>query len=148
MDPEVVSHAQQWATKNRWYKPQGTDPDSRLMLSLDAQVHEDGFDPRTPEYWEELDERARKYLPHRYSRRANTVASRGEKEYEGGTAGAGSPVSGSDREVRGRTGSGSYVLSRERVEALKESGMWDDPEKRAKMIKRYQEADQAMKRGE
>jgi len=148
VDPEVVGMAQKWATRNRWYDPNGGDQDSRVVLALDEQLSREGFDPRTPEYWEELDDRSAKYLPHRYQRK--TPSRSGNSGYNNGAdaGGRGSPVGGSDREVRGRTSEGGYHLSPERVAALKESGMWDDPDKRARMIKRYQEADKQLQRGE
>ncbi len=31
----------------------------------------------------------------------------------------------------------TFTLSAEQVRAMKDAGMWDNPEKRAKMIKRY-----------
>ena len=35
----------------------------------------------------------------------------------------------------------TMTLSRERVQALKDAGMWDDPTKRAKAIRRYADFD-------
>jgi hypothetical protein len=47
-------------------------------------------------------------------------------------------VTGSEREsVGGRTGGSTFVLDPEQVRAMKDAGYWDDPVKRAKMIKRY-----------
>lgn len=40
-------------------------------------------------------------------------------------------------------GRNTFTLSAEQVRAMKDAGFWDDPEKRARMIKRYaQEARQ------
>jgi hypothetical protein len=37
-------------------------------------------------------------------------------------------------------------LSKERVEAMQQAGMWSDPAKRDKMIRRYMEQDKAASR--
>ena len=154
MDPGVIGAAQRWAAKNKWYDLQGRDPDSRVVLALDDQLASDGFDPRTPEYWEELDDRVKKYLPHRYGRggdgngrRQPGVSSGSETRYNNGGDVARSPVSGSEREVRGSNGSAEYPLSKERVDALKEAGLWEDPKARARMIARYREADKQQRQG-
>jgi hypothetical protein len=36
---------------------------------------------------------------------------------------------------------GGFKLSAERVKAMKEAGIWDDPERRQKMITKYRELD-------
>lgn len=42
------------------------DDDSRIAYALDLAVIEDGYDPNTEEYWEELEDRMRTHLPHRF----------------------------------------------------------------------------------
>jgi hypothetical protein len=34
-------------------------------------------------------------------------------------------------------GKNQFALTRDQVQAMKDAGMWDDPDKRAKMIRRY-----------
>jgi hypothetical protein len=47
-------------------------------------------------------------------------------------------VTGSGREFASNNGRGnSFTLSPDQVRAMKDAGMWDDAEKRAKMIRRY-----------
>lgn len=41
-----------------------SDPDSAIVLALDNQVFKDRYDPETPEYWSELEDRMRERLPH------------------------------------------------------------------------------------
>lgn len=131
IDPMVVKHAQDWMSSKEWYDPTGRDPDSRIALTIDNQLAEEGWDPRAPEYWQELDERLKKYLPHRMS--SNYTADNSSKRR--------SITSGSSQSGSTRSNAGEYRLSPERVRAMKDAGMWEDPEKRKRMIKRYMEID-------
>lgn len=136
IDPIVVKQAQNWMNTKAWYDPASGNEDTQIVMMLDKKLNAEGWDPRTQEYWDELDERAKKYLPHRYeSQRQVTAEQRQERRPPTGGSG------GSNRQ----TNSQSYTLSPERVRALKESGMWDDPVKRKQMIKRYMDHDKASK---
>ena len=129
-DPMLQRYAAKWMEANPWYSPQAKDMDSRIAMTVDQALADEGWDPKSSEYWEELDNRLSKVLPNRYTdftdekpvnRRPRSV------------------VTSSGREVSSsRGGSGnSFTLSREQVTAMKDAGMWDDPEKRNRMIKRY-----------
>ena len=51
-------------------------------------------------------------------------------------------VTGSDRDTRGgSTGGNQFVLSPDRVRAIKEAGRWDNITERNKMIRKYAEYD-------
>lgn len=129
-DPRLVRQARTWMDKNSWYDPQGGDPDSRIALTIDEAMSEEGWDPNTQDYWEELDNRLQKYLPHRYTADVGEKASSRSRPRN--------VVTGSGRESSPTSGGkNSYVLSPDRVKAMKEAGLWDDPEKRKRMIKRY-----------
>jgi len=133
LDPRLVNHAQEWMKSNRWYNPAGQDQDSRVALTLDQQLAQEGWDPTTPQYWQELDARVKKYLPHR----ANSGKISGTKPR--------STVSGSGRDSSARSPDKSYRLSAERVQALKDAGIWDDPKQRAEAVKRFREYDKQSK---
>jgi len=129
-DQQLQRLANQWMGKNEWYDPQGKDPDSKVALAIDQAMGEEGYDPRTREYWDELDNRLQKYLPHRYTEDATERPTR--------TSRPRSAVTGSGRESASSSGGkNSFTLSPEQVRAMKDAGMWDDAEKRAKMIRRY-----------
>ena len=127
-DPQLQRHASNWMANNSWYDPNGRDPDSKRALIEDQILAEENYDPKTQEYWEELDKRLQRVIPHRYtdpvdekprSRPRNAVTSSG-------------------REYASTNGRGnSFTLSPDQVRAMKDAGMWDDAEKRAKMIRRY-----------
>lgn len=131
VDPELKRLANEWMSDNDWYDPNGRDPDSRVALTVDQAMAEEGWNPATPKYWTELDKRLRKYLPHRYTDYDDDYQSKSRPR---------SAVVGSGRETASVAGGkNQFVLSPEQVRAMKDAGMWDDPEKRTKMIKRYAE---------
>jgi hypothetical protein len=109
---------------NPWYDPAGNDEDSQIAKIIDQRLHKEGWDPNTEEYWDELNDRLQKRLPHRYNQ--SDEPRRKPR----------SVVTGSGRESAPRGGA-QFVLSPEQVRAMKDAGFWEDPEKRAKMIKRY-----------
>jgi hypothetical protein len=129
-DPQLQRHANAWMSRNDWYDPQGGDADSRVALTIDQALAEEGFNPKTPEYWDELDNRLQKYLPHRYTGEEDERPSRNTRPR--------SAVTGSGREnASSRGGKNSFTLTPDQVRAMKDAGMWDDADKRAKMIRRY-----------
>lgn len=151
VDPRVASEARRFAARHTWYKGvQSQDPDSQVLTLIDNSVARDKFDPTTPEYWAELEARAKRYLPHRF----NTAEPAGGSE-NGYTGAAGeprpatgkprSPVGGSATGARTSTNGGGFVLSAERVAAMKEAGIWDDVDRRNKMIQRYKDQDRAQR---
>lgn len=135
IDQAVVRHAQGWMQGKEWYDPTGKNPDSRVALTIDNTLAEEGWDPRTPEYWEELDNRLQKYLPHRFTN------GKGSNYNEQNGSSRRLPTGGSGQGKSSQGSSGTYTLSPDRVRAMKEAGMWDDPDKRKKMIKRYMDQD-------
>lgn len=129
-DPQLQRLASAWMGNNPWYDPQGRDPDSKVALAIDQAMGEEGYNPRDPDYWEELDNRLQRYLPHRYTGEANERPTR--------TSRPRSAVTGSGRESATSSGGrNSFTLTPEQVRAMKDAGMWDDPDKRAKMVRRY-----------
>lgn len=154
VDPVVARNAQDFHKRNQWYKgPQSTDTDSVVLTSLDTAVAREGFQPNTPAYWRELESRARKYLPHRFDGGGGADLDADDGDAGAGAGGADynsaerdrgprSPVGGSSqRGNSGNKGGGAFQLSKERVAAMKEAGLWDNPEKRAKAIASYKSYD-------
>lgn len=137
-DPAVVNMAQSWMKDKSWYDPSGKDIDSRIALQIDQTLAQEGWNPRTKEYWEELDNRLQKYLPHRFT---NGTTSTYTEQHD--VTQRRPPTSGSSQGAAPRQG--EYRLSPERIRAIKEAGRWDDPEQRKKMIKSYMEYDRNRK---
>jgi hypothetical protein len=129
-DPKLQRYASEWMSENSWYDPQGRDQDSKVALAIDQAMGEEGWNPRTPEYWKELDKRLQNALPHRYTESVNERPRTSSRPRN--------VVTGSSRENAVSSGGrNTFTLSPEQVRAMKDAGMWDDPEKRAKMVRRY-----------
>lgn len=127
-NPQVTRLANSWMDRNDWYDPSSNDEDTAIAKVVDRKLTEEGWDPGSKEYWDELDRRLQKRLPHRYTDPVDDHSRRSKPR---------SVVTGSGREVGGGASRTTFVLSPEQVRAMKDAGLWDDPQKRANMIKRY-----------
>ena len=128
----VRENAESWMNKHKWYDPQGRDTDSRIAKVIDQELAADGWEPSDPEYWDELDSRLASRLPHRYA--AKGASKRTNPAPSGRSSNPGAGPSGT-----------TFTLSRERVQAIKDAGAWDDPSKRNQMIKAYASYDRQNK---
>lgn len=127
-DPMVQRMAADWMSRNNWYDPQAKDLDSEIAQKIDRTLTEEGFDPTQEDYWEELDERLQKYLPHR-SNTGYNERNRNQRPK--------SVVTSSGRESSGGVRPNEFRLTPDRVAAIKEAGMWDNTERRNKMIRNF-----------
>lgn len=155
LHPQVIAHAKNFMAKHPWYQgPRSQDLDSQFLAAIDRSLVNEGWNPATPAYWEEFEARATQRLPHRFGGGAADQGGGGDAYNQGAQPSQGrpgtrpatrrSPVAdgGSGSQPNGGVGNGQTIrLSAERVRALKEAGMWDDPEKRKKMIKVYADLD-------
>ena len=133
VNTEVQANATSWLKKNSWYDPQARDTDSRIAKVVDQELAADGWDPADPEYWDELDNRLQARLPHRYASKSNSRSTRG------------GPTASSRVANTNSTKPGTITLSRDRVQAIKDAGAWDNVEKRNKMIRAYAQYDRQNK---
>jgi hypothetical protein len=132
VSPEVRQNVQRFMKKHSWYDPEGGDEDSQILLAIDNAIAREGFDPADDDYWEELEKRAAKRLPHHFKDAAKPRSPR--------VAGNGADGGGASRREAGS----NYVrITPERKAAMQEAGAWDDPKKRNRMLKRYREYDAA-----
>jgi len=130
-DPRLQRLAADWMERNSWFNPNGDDLDSKIAKQVDEKLTSEGWDATSPEYWEELDNRLQRYVSHRYNESTDSSYRRSKPR---------GIVTGSGREsAAGSGGKNTFTLSPEQVRAMKDSGMWEDPEKRNKMIRRYAE---------
>lgn len=133
MSEDVSRNATRWLQKNSWFDPQARDTDSRIAKVIDQELAQDGWDPADPEYWEELDNRLSARLPHRYTAKGGASTRRA------------GPTASSRVANTSSAKPGSFRLSPDRVQAIKDAGAWDDVNKRNKMIKAYAAYDRANK---
>jgi hypothetical protein len=136
-DPMVQRLASDWMERNTWYNPNGSDMDSEIAQRLDKKLTDEGYDPASEDYWEELDDRIKKYLPHKSNSGYNDSSVRNQRPR--------SAVTSSGRETTATTKSNEFRLSPDRVAAMKEAGMWDDPALRQKAIRNYASWDRSNK---
>lgn len=148
INPRVSRHVNTFLSEFPDYDPDGRDRNSRLVQMIDAEITEEGFDPTSREYWEELADRVREQIPEwadgggeRANGHANGGSNGRRSPLNGGRPRPRQTVAGSGRDGGGGEGSGKFVLSRDRVQAIKDAGAWEDPKKRARMIERYRAYD-------
>lgn len=127
-NPKVTRLANGWMERNDWYDPSANDEDTAIAKVIDRKLTEEGWDPASEDYWQELDRRLQKRLPHRYTDSNDDSPRRSRPR---------SVVTGSGREFGGGSSRSTFTLSAEQVRAIKEAGMWEDPQARARIIKRY-----------
>lgn len=155
-NPSAAKLGAAWLEKNSWYQVDGDGEDTEIARVIDERLANEGvYDPGTPEYWAELDRRLAKRLPHRYKKAAADDQDDDDddqdeeaiqvRQHERRPNRGGPPTGGNGRDTgTGGGGGRQEMISAKRVQALKDAGMWDDPKKRAKMIKKYQEQDRLM----
>ena len=130
LDPKTSQEARRWMGRNRWFDAKAHDSDSQIVLQIDRELQaEQIWDSRTSEYWQELDRRLKEVMPERFE---------AQRTPPGVTASA------SDRTPMVRangSSNGTFILSKERKQALIDAGVWDDPQARARHIRAYQKYD-------
>jgi len=127
-----VHYASEFIKENPWYDQSGRNEDSAIVIAIDQTLANEGYDPKSEDYWMELRKRAAKRLPDRFGKTA-------KRESRGG------PAVGSGREHAPTSTRKEIYISPERKEALIEAGVWDDPVLRMKYVKRYAEYDKKNK---
>lgn len=130
IDKAVEHYAREFMETNSWYDPQGGDEDSAVVLAIDNKLAQEGFDPRTEEYWDELEARVERRLPEKFA-----------KQKPAPRKPTGGPAVGSGREHAPSSTRKEIYISPQRKEAMIEAGVWDDPVLRQRYIKRYAEYD-------
>jgi hypothetical protein len=139
LDPQAVTFAAEFRKKHAWFKgSNATDEHSRILSAIDNTMFNEGWDPSSEAYWKELESRGKKYLPDRFKDVDNAVT-----EDHNPRNGRRQPVAGSGGGAsNGGASRTTFRLSEARVRAMKEAGAWDDPTRKAKMIKDYRAYDE------
>lgn len=127
VDPRVVTLANQWIEANKeWFDPNGGNEDSRITKAIDAGLISEGYDPTSVDYYHEL------------TRRVN--ARLGGEETKTPTRRT-PPPQGKTREHAPNGTKNQVYVTPERKQAMIDAGIWDDVERRNKMLKAYQKYD-------
>lgn len=141
--PAYQPLADQFMADNSWYDHSGRDADSKLVNEIDAAVAKE-YIPTSKAYWDELQRRVKLNLPHRFEADDSDTGTHQEERPVARKKG-GPPTGGSSRS--NSSTSQQIMLSPERVAAMKEAGMWDDPKIRSKMAKKYANYDKENSNG-
>jgi DNA repair exonuclease SbcCD ATPase subunit len=68
---QIDPKTQAWADKNEWF---GNDQIMTMgAFTIDKQLKQEGFDPRTDEYYTEVDKRMRVEFPHKFEDSSNVA---------------------------------------------------------------------------
>jgi hypothetical protein len=128
-DPEIASFAQQWVSKNSWYDPNGKTEESKIVLAIDQTLVEEGYNPKSEAYWQELDRRVAKRLP-------NLKGGSDNDDGNNRTGRRGPPV-GSTRDHAPASSRQQVYISPERKQAMIDARVWEDPVLRQRYLKQY-----------
>lgn len=131
-DPEVANFAQRWVSKNSWYNPNGNDEASKIVLAIDQSLVEAGYNPKTEEYWQELDKRVARRLPE--LKGGGNYDDSQEDDRRGQRKG---PPIGSSRDNAPSSSRREVYISPERKQAMIDAGVWEDPVLRQRYLKQY-----------
>lgn len=147
---EVVRrNAQTFKSRHDWFD--GKSSDSLIVMGLDAAIRAEGGNPASADFWQKLEERMKEAVPHRFEDSDDDdddddldddkpAKDKGGKKPLNASAGGKPNGKGPKMPAPGGSGRGPgkvYRISKERVDAMKEAGVWDDTKLRARMIKRY-----------
>lgn len=143
-DPEVTIMAKRWISQNSWYDPKGKDEDSKIVQVIDQKLMEEGYNPKSEDYWRELDKRVARRLPER--KKASQMESDEDDDYDDRRpAGRKGPMIGGSREHAPASTRKEVYISPERKEAMIQAGVWDDSVLRQRYLKQYAKWDRENK---
>lgn len=148
-DPEVVRRAQNWMAKNKWADPRQGDPEEvQIVRAIDHTMTQEGWDPKSPDYWAELTTRTRRRLPHHFKKAAPNGEGSGGRRVDGDNGGKrpaqGGPKMAPASQSGGRNrplGKNEVRVTPDRKAAMIAAGKWDDPVKRNRQLAAYAKYD-------
>lgn len=143
-DPALVNHANRFKADNQWveFDPTKADDDSKKVHRLDAAVLRAGYDPTTPEYWEELQDRVDRAFPAKLAEAAEEddedagASRRSNGQAKAANGSRRGPAMGGGRS-NAQLGKNDIVIPKAVREAAEAAGYWKDPKDRADFINRW-----------
>lgn len=142
------SEADKW-TESRadWYRQQGFERQTRIANRIDREVFKDGYDPNSPDYFEELDRRLKAEIPEVYED-IDAKADTDDKDDKESNKSRGKPVvAGVDRSNessnRQRANSSKVELTQEDFDTMRQFNLDpNDPEVLKEFARNKREAEQ------
>lgn len=137
-----------------WLNDANASDDAVILRTIDNQVAAAGYDPSTQDYWDELSDRAARYLPHRFEAGNSAPAAsapRAPRQQTQATAPIrrGPAVAAPSAAPQSSNGKTQVHISPARKEAMIQAGIIDntgrplDSKRFTKMIKQYADYDRA-----
>lgn len=77
--PQLHPKTQAWMSRNRWFTAPEHVAATSYALGLDQELRNNGYDPRTDEYYEQVDARMKKRFPELYSGDRSTETERNQR---------------------------------------------------------------------
>jgi len=143
VDSAVVNKAKEWAARHSWYNPNGKDVDSEIAKAISGVLANEGYDPKTDDFWDELDDRLAERLPEKYAESSDDDEE-DEPAPKPAKKRSAPPVAGGSARGESR-GKVSITLPTAFINTLKDNGIWDDKPKRDRIIKNYLDGQKAQR---
>jgi len=140
-DPNAARLAGAWKEANPWYDSRGGDEDSAIVNAIDATLTREGYNPASRDYWTELTRRVNSRLggaqadPEERTQRAE-----GREKRK-------APPLGNGRDHAPASTRREVYVTPDRKQAMIDAGIWDDPQRRNKMLKAYADFDRDQSSG-
>lgn len=166
LSPAVMARIEEFQQSYPWYTGNPNDPDSRTVLWLDRMAAAENLDPSSDDYWDYVEDRMEKLLPHRFSGAAapgGNGAQRGaasggqngqrqqpqQRQVQQGANGTrrGPPTAGAAGSGGGNAPKGQVRISPQRKEAMIAAGIIDnqgnvmDQKKLQNVLRKYSDYD-------
>lgn len=120
-------YTQRFLAQNDWFDPSGKDEDSKLAKEIDNEVAEEGYDPNTKEYWDEVKKRIRDEIPHVFEEKKSSAKPRPKQ------------VNGSMGADSGSSTKKTIKIPERVVKMARDAGQWDDPKMRKLFINNWKQ---------
>lgn len=127
-DPVLVKKAKEWASKHDWYNADSGDEDSEIAKAISGTLASEGYDPKTNDFWDELDDRllargiGQEHEEVEVEEKPATPRKRSAPPVNGGA---------NRGDLKGKK---TITLPTNYINMLKANGIWDDPKRRNKII--------------
>ncbi len=130
-DRAIANKAKEWAKRNSWYDASGKDVDSEIAKAISGVLANEGYDPKSDDFWDELDERLAERLPEKVSVQDDDEDELEQKPVKKRSS---PPVNGGANrgDVKGKK---TITLPTSYINMLKNNGIWDDKVRLAKILK-------------
>lgn len=90
--PPLHPKTQAWMDRNRWFTSPEHVAATTYALGLDQELRKDGYDPRTDDYYEQVDARMKQRFPELYSQGRTTDDTRSQRSAPRDTGSAVAPA--------------------------------------------------------